>query len=39
VRYNVRIKRFYERKAAKTNRIVAIKAVVTAGLILPKMVV
>ena len=27
VRYNARIKRFYERKAAKTNRIVAIKAV------------
>lgn len=27
VRYNTRIKRFYERKAAKTNRMVAIKAV------------
>ena len=27
VRYSPRIKRFYERKAAKTNRIVAAKAV------------
>src|SRR5690242_11368819 len=27
VRYNPRIKRFYERKAAKTNKVVAIKAV------------
>ena len=27
VRYNPRIKRFYERKAAKTNKIVATKAV------------
>jgi transposase len=27
VRYNARIKRFYERKAAKTNKVVAIKAV------------